>query len=46
MADTPKGIRYQAVYEPDTERMIKALEIIRDMPIDNSEQAEDTREGA
>lgn len=46
MADQPKGIKYQAVYKPDTERMIKALEIVRDMQVDLHQQAEVAKEGA
>ncbi|WP_433943406.1 hypothetical protein [Paenibacillus sp. SN-8-1] len=31
--ETPKGITYQAEYKPDMERMVKALQIIKDAPL-------------
>lgn len=30
--ENPKGIQYNATYEPDMDKMVKALRIVKDAP--------------
>ncbi|WP_199924931.1 hypothetical protein [Paenibacillus sp. IHBB 10380] len=45
---TPQGIRYTAEYEPDMEKMVKALKIVQEAPMPNQEIKSDDelQEGA
>ncbi|MRN56792.1 hypothetical protein [Paenibacillus monticola] len=31
--ENPKGIQYSASYEPDMDKMVKALRIVKDSPL-------------
>jgi hypothetical protein len=42
----PPGITYKAEYEPDSERMTKALQILKEAPFPKEESQEDIQEGA
>ncbi|MCM3699242.1 hypothetical protein [Paenibacillus macerans] len=45
----PPGITYQAEYEPDMERMVKALKIVKEAPLPKKEETtnqDELREGA
>ncbi|MFW9331807.1 hypothetical protein ACN6AX_01060 [Paenibacillus polymyxa] len=48
-SNNPRGIRYHAEYIPDAEKMVKALKIVRDMPVPekhSSPKQNDPKEGA
>lgn len=45
----PRGLRYQAEYIPDMDKMVKALEIVRELPApekDSPSTEGDLKEGA
>ncbi|NJJ37870.1 hypothetical protein [Paenibacillus apii] len=35
--ENPKGIHYNATYEPDMDKMVKALRIVKDAPAPKAE---------
>lgn len=49
LLNNPPGIKYKAEYEPDMERMVKALKIVKEAPppkkVEDLKQ-DDLREGA
>ncbi|MUG45482.1 hypothetical protein [Paenibacillus woosongensis] len=45
----PQGITYKAEYEPDMERMVEALKIVKEAPLpkkDDSNKQDELQEGA
>lgn len=43
---TPPGITYKAEYEPDMEKMVKALKIIKEAPNPDKVESKELEEGA
>lgn len=43
---TPPGITYKAEYEPDMEKMVKALKIVQESPNPEKDQKDELEEGA
>ncbi|PJN56157.1 hypothetical protein PAEVO_28800 [Paenibacillus sp. GM2FR] len=43
---TPPGITYQAEYEPDMEKMVKALKIVQEAPNSEKVESKELEEGA
>lgn len=47
--NNPPGITYEAEYEPDKEKMVKALRIVKESPLPRKEEAQkkdELQEGA
>ncbi len=45
----PPGIKYEAEYEPDMERMVKALRVVKEAPMPDKEavpEKDELQEGA
>lgn len=42
----PPGIKYQAIYEPDMDKMVKALKIIQKAPVKKDSRKDEKQEGA
>lgn len=43
---TPPGITYKAEYEPDMEKMVKALKIVQEAPNPEKVESKELEEGA